>query len=87
MGLLEPKDMMRFRLLQDGIEVAGTQGHPEYAMREIAHYHAVYSQDGPCTIEWYTKGRRWKATDTDELSSALEFRARHALALSKGSEG
>ena len=66
---------MRFRLMQDGQSVAAVDGPAVAAMREIGRYHAVYSQEGPCTIEWYTKGRRWKATDTDELESALAFRA------------
>lgn len=86
MGLLEERDSMRFRLVQDGLVVVGVEAKAVDAMHEIGHYHLVYSQDGPCMIEWYTKGRRWKATDTDELSSALEFHARHALTLSKGSE-
>lgn len=76
--MIETQEVMRFRLMQDGVNVAGVQGHPDYSMREIAHYHAVYSQDGPCTIEWYAKGRRWKATDTEEIESALEFRAKNS---------
>jgi hypothetical protein len=78
--MLDFQDVMRFRLIQDGQPVAGAEGPAASAMREIAHYHAVYSEDGPCSIEWYTKGRRWKATDTDEIESALEFRAQHPSA-------
>lgn len=73
-GLSDAEDTMRFRLIQNGQSVAAVDGPATAAMREISRYYAVYSQDGPCTIEWYTKGRRWKATNTDEIDSALAFR-------------
>lgn len=74
-ALSDGDDTMRFRLMQDGQSVAAVDGPAVAAMREISRYNAVYSQDGPCAIEWYTKGRRWKATDIDEIDSALAFRA------------
>lgn len=46
----------RYRLVQDGQPVAWAQGG-ERAYREIQYYAAVYSQDGPVTIERQRNGR------------------------------
>ena len=40
-----------YRLIQDGQPVAWTDGPIVSAYREIKHYAAVYSQDGPVHIE------------------------------------
>ena len=45
-GLTEAE---RYRLVQDGIPVAWADG--SNAFREINHYAAVYSQDGPVKIQ------------------------------------
>jgi hypothetical protein len=47
----------RFRLKQDGIPVAWSEG--PNALAEINHYAAVYGQDGPVMIERHTKGK-WR---------------------------
>lgn len=47
----------RYRLIQDGQPVAWTEGSSAFA--EISHYAAVYSQDGPVTIERRINGR-WR---------------------------
>lgn len=39
-----------FELVQDGIPVASAFGSREDAWREIQHYAAEYSQDGPVEI-------------------------------------
>lgn len=52
------KDEQRFRLIQDGIPVAWSEGPT--ALNEIKHYAAVYGQDGPVRIEQRINGR-WKA--------------------------
>ena len=39
-----------FELVQDGIPVASAFGSREDAWREIKHYAAEYSQDGPVEI-------------------------------------
>lgn len=66
---------MRFRLMQDGMQVAGAEGPAVRAMHEAAHYQAVYAQDGPCTLQFYTKGRRWRDVRDGELENAIAFRA------------
>lgn len=48
----------RFRLKQDGIPVAWTDGPT--AMFEIMHYAMVYRKDGPVLIEHHRNGK-WKA--------------------------
>ncbi|ANC85483.1 MULTISPECIES: hypothetical protein [unclassified Sphingomonas] len=73
-GLVE--DTMRFRLIQDGMPVAGCEGPSVRAMNEAAHYLMVYSQDGPCTLQFYTKGKRWRDVREGELENAIAFRAR-----------
>ena len=40
-----------YRLIQDGMTVAQVDGPTVAAYREIKHYAAVYSQDGPVRIE------------------------------------
>ena len=40
-----------YRLIQDGQPVAWADGPTVAAYREIKHYEAVYSQDGPVQIE------------------------------------
>jgi len=47
----------RFRLKQNGIPVAWSEG--PCALSEINHYARVYGQDGPVMIEWHTKGK-WR---------------------------
>ena len=46
-----------FRLIQDGQPVAWAEGNNSLA--EIAHYAAVYSQDGPIKVQQKANGR-WK---------------------------
>ena len=46
-----------FRLIQDGQPVAWAEGNNSLA--EIAHYAAVYAQDGPVKVQKKAKGR-WK---------------------------
>ena len=70
----EVGDTMRFRLMQDGMVVAGVEGPSVRAMEEASHYLAVYSEDGPCTLQFYTKGKRWRDVREGELESALTFR-------------
>jgi len=48
---------LRYRLIQDGIPVAWTDGINAFA--EINHYAAVYSQDGPVKIQKRHCGK-WK---------------------------
>lgn len=48
---------LEYRLIQDGMEVARAIG--PNARSEIAHYAAVYGQDGPVTIQ-RKHGRKWK---------------------------
>jgi len=69
-------DTMRFRLMQEGQSVAGVEGPSLAAMREASHYLAVYSQDGPCHLQFYTKGRRWRDVRDGELENAIAFRER-----------
>lgn len=69
------EDTMRFRLMQDGMQVAGVDGPSVAAMREATHYRAVYAQDGPCTLQFYTKGKRWRDVRDGELENAMAFRA------------
>ena len=47
-----------YRLIQNGIMVAGAYGLKDDALREINHYAFVYSQDGPVKIE-RLEGKRW----------------------------
>lgn len=47
---------MRFRLIQYGMPVAWATSE-----REIAHYAAIYGQDGPVRIESRSERGRWKA--------------------------
>ena len=52
--------MTEYRLIQNGRTVAGVDGPDDQARREIKHYAAVYSQDGPVHIQkresdgWHT---------------------------------
>ncbi len=52
--------MTEYRLIQDGQPVAAVDGPDDQARREIKHYAAVYSQDGPVHIQrreldgWHT---------------------------------
>ncbi|MGB6105683.1 MAG: hypothetical protein WBF88_17710 [Pusillimonas sp.] len=46
-----------FELIQDGTPMASTFGKREDALREIQHYAAVYSQDGPVEIYEITRRR------------------------------
>jgi len=49
----------RFQLWQDGIMVAAVDSPNRHsAMREIAHYAAVYEQDGPVKIKEVKPRRR-----------------------------
>lgn len=50
-------ERLEYRLIQGGTEVARAIGPS--ARSEIAHYAAVYSQDGPVTIQ-RKHGRKWK---------------------------
>lgn len=43
-------EVTEFELIQDGIPVAGASGKREDAWREIQHYAAQYSEDGPVEI-------------------------------------
>lgn len=43
-------EVTEFELIQDGIPVAGSSGPREGAWREIQHYAAQYSEDGPVEI-------------------------------------
>lgn len=70
----EGRDTMRFRLIQDGQPVAGCEGPSLSAMLEAAHYLMVYSQDGPCHLQFYTKGRRWRDVKDGEMENAIAFR-------------
>lgn len=47
----------RYRLKQDGIPVAWSEGPG--ALRKIEHYALIYSQDGPVVIERHVEGR-WR---------------------------
>lgn len=47
----------RYRLIQDNIVVASTEGLRAEA--EIIHYARVYGQDGPVRVEQFIK-RRWR---------------------------
>lgn len=48
---------LHYRIKQDGLVVASAEG--QSADAEIAHYAAVYGQDGPITVEKKV-GRRWQ---------------------------
>jgi len=50
--------MVDYRLLQDELVVAFVSGTKESSLREINHYAAMYSQDGPVQIQVKTK-RQW----------------------------
>jgi len=50
-------DRIRFRIVQDGIPVAWTEG--VRAQGEIMHYAAVYSKDGPVKIQKHERGK-WR---------------------------
>lgn len=53
---------IRYRLIQDGQVVASVAADKEYwavARREINHYYDIYSQDGPCHIEFRNEGGKW----------------------------
>lgn len=71
---MSDQDTMRFRVMQDGMAVAGVEGPSVRAMHEASYYLAVYSQDGPCTLQFYTKGRRWRDVRDGELENAIAFR-------------
>ncbi len=72
----EAGDTMRLRVVQEGMTVASVDGPSLYAMRQAGHYLAIYSQDGPCKLQFYTKGRRWRDVREGELENAIEFRAK-----------
>lgn len=76
---MQENDTMRFRLMQDGMSVAACEGPALAAMREAARYLMVYSQDGPCTLQFYTKGRRWRDVRDSELENAIAFRTATAI--------
>lgn len=69
-------DTMRFRVMQDGTPVAGVEGPSLNAMKQAAHYLAVYEQDGPCRLQFYTKGKRWRDVREGELENAIAFRSK-----------
>ena len=47
-----------FRVLQDGMEVAGASGaDAEYCLGQVMHYAAIYSQDGPVRVQQKVDGR------------------------------
>ncbi len=48
-----------YRLIQDGQLVVKVVASDDDALREIRHYAAVYSQDGPVKIQFKTRGGRW----------------------------
>ncbi len=50
-------ERIRFRIVQDGIPVAWTEGHR--AQGEIMHYAMVYSKDGPVQIQSHSRGK-WR---------------------------
>ncbi|RYF22577.1 MAG: hypothetical protein EOO77_03860 [Oxalobacteraceae bacterium] len=77
---MQENDTMRFRLMQDGMQVAACEGPAFRAAQEAAHYLAVYSQDGPCTLQYYTAGKRWRDVREGELENALAFRAENRMA-------
>jgi hypothetical protein len=56
-ALRQPTQTESYRLIQDGQPVAWAEGSK--ADVEIAHYAAVYGQDGPVKIQQNVKGR-WK---------------------------
>lgn len=51
--------MAEYRLMQDGQPVVNVVAPDDDALREIRHYAAVYSQDGPVKIQLKTRGGRW----------------------------
>lgn len=55
-------DDFRFRIIQDGIVVAGGSSPTQGGMlREMSHYAAVYAEDGPIErIETRAGKSRWK---------------------------
>ena len=48
---------MSFRILQDGLEVARAD-----RWSEIIHYHLIYSEDGPVTLQ-ERQGKCWKTLE------------------------
>ena len=63
----------RYRLKQDGQVVAGCDGYGPGAHQGILHYAAVYSQDGPVTIEHHN-GKRWVKLGALHPAKAVEIR-------------
>ncbi len=58
--------MAEYRLIQCGLPVASVYGPDDSALREIHHYAAVYSQDGPVKIQFKTRGGRWANLKTND---------------------
>lgn len=56
-------ERLRFRLIQDGIPVAWSEGLGAY--EEIMRYAAVYSKDGPVKIQMHDRGK-WRPHSRDE---------------------
>ena len=49
------------RVIQDGLEVARcSMTDPDRVFAELFHYAAMYSQDGPVTLEFRSGKNRWK---------------------------
>jgi hypothetical protein len=55
-----------YRLLQDGMTVAGST-----SLAEIQHYALVYGQDGPVTIQRRKERGRWVALAAQQPSGAM----------------
>ena len=47
-----------FKVLQDGVEVAGGMGPYADCEREAAHYSLIYGQDGPVKVRLRRLGKR-----------------------------
>jgi hypothetical protein len=58
-----------FRLIQDGQAVAWAEGRKADA--EIAHYAAVYGQDGPVIIQKKVNGRWVTGRKLEQRAAAL----------------
>jgi len=50
---------IKYRLIQDGLQVVLVEGPVNRAKTEIEHYFFVYSQDGSVKIQSKIKGGRW----------------------------
>ena len=54
-----PPMTTEYRLIQDGQIVVKVMGPDNKIVQEIRHYAAVYSQDGPVTIQFHSESGRW----------------------------